>query len=288
MAPSPLRVGLRADEVEPWQRFPYLLRGYRAGGTVRSCMMSAFARHNETLNVWTMVLSLLAGIVLCAWSLATAVATVPGGIASWADVTPYAALLLGQALHTPASVCYHLCMPMSRPIRDRLRRADLTMAMMLNACATWAFWYFTWGWRAAAASTVAVTAIAGAELATRARDGRPDSRARIVTLIGLSAFGYYVPIAYNGIRCMASGAFAELPSMAATLVVACHGAAAACYVCHWPQRHAPGAFDLGVHSHVLVHVLLFACYNAGYPYVLHLHRTCTPPSKPGCTWPLGA
>jgi hypothetical protein len=54
--PSALSVGLTADAVEPWQRFPYLTRGYRRGGNYVSCACSLPRLHNETFNAWTMVI----------------------------------------------------------------------------------------------------------------------------------------------------------------------------------------------------------------------------------------
>ena len=100
---GPLLVGLTSDQVPAWQRFPFITQGYRKGGDVQSCLASWFRMHNETANVWTVLLSLLAGLACFFHSL---VSVQPAGL----DVLPFAALILAQVLHTPLSVSYHTFM----------------------------------------------------------------------------------------------------------------------------------------------------------------------------------
>ena len=95
---------LTADEVEPWQRFPFIERGYRrAGLTAGQSILSLFGPtlHNETLNAWTMILSVVAGIGLFFYYFVLD-PTAPSWD-SW-DATPFYALLLGQVAHAPAAI----------------------------------------------------------------------------------------------------------------------------------------------------------------------------------------
>jgi hypothetical protein len=103
--PLPLTVGLSADGVEPWQRFPYLLHGYRQGGSHLECLLSLFSLHNETVNAWTTFFSVVMGLVLFA-------DTVSNLRCSWLDFSPFAIAWIGQTLHGPLSCGYHtfLCM----------------------------------------------------------------------------------------------------------------------------------------------------------------------------------
>ena len=66
MSRTPLRI-LRAceGEAEPWQVFPHILGGYReTGRPLRMYLESLFRWHNETLNAWTMLGSLAAGLAM--------------------------------------------------------------------------------------------------------------------------------------------------------------------------------------------------------------------------------
>jgi hypothetical protein len=50
-------------------------------------------------------------------------------------------------------------------------------------------------------------------------------------------------------------------------LVLCQGIGSLVYVTHWPQRVAPPSLKHFVshwcHSHILMHIALFVCYNAG-------------------------
>lgn len=237
------------ERLEAWQRFPYLRKGYRvlippahassSWDAIGLCLRSLLRWHNETLNAWTMMASLFVGCCMY-------VATKPSDAG--------AVLLLGQILHTPVSVAYHLCMPISREVSARLRNADLAMVVVLNACATWAFSMKTFGKMYASCVDCILLILAALTMMSNNK-----SRKQIVGLVAFSAMGYYVPIFWNVLH----------PRLwwGALLVILCHGTSALCYINHWPQSKWPGMFDFGFHSHVIMHVMLFVCYNAGYVYV---------------------
>lgn len=94
----PLQTGLSYEEVEAWQRFPYLMTGYRrAGMGYWQCMASMFALHNEFFNAWSMVASTVAGALLLWYTLVLAK---PIG---W-DCSPFWVHFVAPVAHFPASL----------------------------------------------------------------------------------------------------------------------------------------------------------------------------------------
>lgn len=91
--------------------------------------------------------------------------------------------------------------------------------------------------------------------------------------------GYYVPITYRGVTVLwqytrdPQGDFEVsplgIPWETATLlmVLLCHGIGGLVYVKHWPQCVVPDRWRHFVshwcHSHILMHIMLFLCYNTG-------------------------
>ena len=94
-------VRLTASEAEEWQRFPFLELGYRrAGLTYLESIRSMFGSlHNETMNVWTMVASVIIGASLFSMH----VLLDPDGPRGW-DASPSWAMLVAQMTHAPAAI----------------------------------------------------------------------------------------------------------------------------------------------------------------------------------------
>lgn len=264
-----LLTGLPWDEVPDWLRFPYILRGYRWGGDAASCWASLFSRkNNEGFNAWSMILSLAAGTCLLVFYLAAADPQ-PRGL----DALPFVALWLGQAVHHPFSVAYHVLLPISPEVYNTWRKRDMAMIFFLNLCSAFAMSWFTWGrW-----PTAAVTAVVACACAWATHDilsltaGRQLRRGRIVALVFVSLMGLYAPVVYRAARAALVRRFGfEL--YGAISLASCHGVAAACYATHFPERVFPNVFDLFGNSHNLMHVLLFVIFNVGYPYLHVLYR----------------
>lgn len=270
---EPLQVGLRADQVEPWQRFPYLETGYRKHGSHWECAKSMLfgPLHNETVNAWTMVLSLALGTWMFVGALTRAA---PSG---W-DATPFWVLYLAQLLHCPVSVGYHTFMPISAITAHRWRKADLCLVLALNVACAYALCYFTLHWLL----TLALTAIAGVCAATGMRDilllkpGQALNRSRVIVRVAGTALGYYGTIFWRGIRAAVLARHVLMPWQVPDLVtafamLACHFIGAICYAKHWPQKQFPRLFDLVGFSHNIMHVFCMLIYVAGFPYLERLY-----------------
>ncbi|KXZ52110.1 hypothetical protein GPECTOR_10g1133 [Gonium pectorale] len=208
-----------------------------------------------------MVLALLIGTILFGVTLRFAH---PTGV----EALPFVAVWVAQVLHAPCSIAYHTFMCMSPKVANFWRRMDLTFVLVLNLLTTFALGYFTWGLRGVLVSCAidAVIVLVGIYNVMHLKEGQPVDRVKVVTLIGISALGYYVPVTYRGIGAAISGRF-WLEFAAALLMIICHSAGGACYALHWPQRQFPVVFDRCGFSHNIMHVALFFCYNTAYPYL---------------------
>lgn len=265
-AEQELQIGLTADQVEPWQRFPHLNYGYRKGGNYLSCLGSLFALHNETFNAWTVILSVIAGNVLF-------LDTVSRLRCSWLDFSPFLIAYLGQALHGPLSAAYHTFMCISPRVANTWRKLDLSFILVLNTCATYALSYFTFGFWASLAWTalVSLAAVQGIRNVLRLQPKQPLDRKKIVGMIGLTCMGYYIPVTFRGLASFAMTGTVWPELGIALVVLGCHLLGALVYATHWPQRHFPGMFDLGGFSHNLMHIFVFTAYNCAYPYLSHMY-----------------
>lgn len=261
-----LVVGLTDAQVEPWQRFPYLVKGYRSGGDHVDCVLSWAQLHNETANIWIMLLSVGVGLAVFTKS----VAGVPLGLA----FTPFAAAFIGQMAHAPASIGYHTFMCMSKQTASSWRKADLCLIFLMNVCATYALGYFIWGFRGAllSAACVAVPAAYACRHILRMQPGEPLDRKRVVGMLALTNLGYYVPVLYRGALAVLAGrAWPEFA--AAALMVVCHGASGLAYATHWPQCRYPGRFDYLGYSHNILLSMCCLSWNLIYPYLANLHAS---------------
>jgi adiponectin receptor len=252
-----MRVDLTAHEAEPWQRFPYITRGYRsAGGSRRACLASMLRLHNETVNAWTMVASLLVGTVGF-W----AAAGVPRS-------SPFVAMYAAQAVHALASIGYHTFMCASESTANWWRRLDLCLIFLMNVATSYGITYFTLSSpasRALAVLTSAVAAVTGIAHALKLRPGQPMRRGSVTALIGLSNLPVYVALMWYGL--LADGWVLAI----GCAVLTCHAVGGACYALHWPQRCSPrGRFDLCGFSHNIMHVACFASYNLCWPFLAHM------------------
>ena len=231
-------------------RFPHIHNGYRDNYTYISCLWSLFQWHNETLNIWTMICSLCLGAHLYIYYLNFS-----------ENRLALTAFFLGQLIHNPVSICYHLFMPVSHVL---LRKLDRAAIVFMNICATWAVLYAMFN-EYANVITVILSVIS-IRLLAKTWNIRTSDRITLLDPILTSALGYYIPVTVYSFMYSKHWVI----KAAAPLMYLSHGLGATVYVKHWPQKWWPGSFDYGFHSHVLMHILVFACYNFGYVYLANV------------------
>lgn len=110
--------------------YPYVLRGYRCGGTYARCAAALFEWHTETLNAWTMIWASCLSIFLLTRALSTLKAAGSSTTTSgsyWPglpDQTAFWLLTTATVLHAPFSVCFHLFRGIRTDVYNLWRRLD--------------------------------------------------------------------------------------------------------------------------------------------------------------------
>ena len=195
-----------------------------------------------------MIASLTIGSILYATTIAI---LHPSGL----DILPLTAIFIAQLLHAPCSIGYHTFMCMYPQIANLWRRLDLSFVLVLNTLTTFAMSYYTWthtGTLIACCVSIILTFI-GIYNISRLKEGQPVDRVKIVSLIGISALGYYIPVIYRAINAIIHGRY-WVEIAAAISMVICHSIGGLCYSMHWPQRQFTYKFDLVGHSHNIMNI----------------------------------
>lgn len=236
--------------------FPYILRGYRDDYTLISCMISIFQWHNETLNIWTTIGSLCLGSYLYVYF------TQKGY-----SLTVF---FLGQLIHNPISILYHIFMP----VLPCLRNVDRAAIVAMNVCATWSILYniaLATQWQCHCLHVNIVTmliTLCSSWLLVKSWNIQKTDRVTLLYPIMTSAVGYYISVIIYALLYSKHW----ITTVAAPAMLVSHSLGALVYINHWPQKWSPGTFDYGFHSHVLMHILIFGCYNFGYIYLVTLQE----------------
>jgi hypothetical protein len=141
-AAEPYRTDLTRDEAPSFATYPFVLRGYRSGGTYARCLQALFEWHAETLNSWTMIWGALAAVALLCLALrALAAAEQDGahGEGGWwpgaPDCVPFWLLSASTVLHAPFSVGFHLLRGMRKDVYNLWRRLDQVFIFQVGALA---------------------------------------------------------------------------------------------------------------------------------------------------------
>ncbi|GIL74320.1 hypothetical protein Vretimale_2010 [Volvox reticuliferus] len=262
---SNLRCHLRAEEVPEWLHFPFILTGYRLGGTYWSCASSLFIFHNECLNAWTMILGALLSTVSLVFVFNYY--SIQGNSAS-AFILFWTSLIV----HLPFSVGYHLFLPISAEVYNVWRRLDMSFILIMSVQLTYGMSYFVYPklWHTLLATALDfLAAVAGIHtIYSSVKEGMQLSRGKVTRWIGLTAVGYYFPIVYQAVMDGRHGVF-SVPIVAAFVVPASLIGGAQLYELHIPERFFPGKLDLVGNSHLWMHFGVIIAHLMGFCFVLH-------------------
>lgn len=242
------------SEIPLWiQGNPFIRRGYRAGYTMKMCLRSIFAIHNETGNVWTHMLGMLFFLVC---SVAFFSQLMKPQLIHYLVLVPFAA---ASVLCMGLSAAYHLFQAhYSQHVHDRMMQLDyfgitcLVVGSFLPPC------YF--GFQCA-----------------------PEYRVLYLTMIGVLGsvglvgpfFGFwaqerfaiwrlviYCSTAFSGIFPIIHVNFVMPNGTASPYVVGLalmmlfYGLGTIVYILRMPERFFPGRFDTWLHSHQIWHVFV--------------------------------
>ncbi len=107
--------------------YPYVLKGYRSGGTYSRCLAALFELHTETMNAWTMIVTALLSLVML-----YSVVGSESGPATWSEGVAFCALTGSVWLHMPWSVGFHLFRGINPQVYNLWRRLDQVFIFVVS------------------------------------------------------------------------------------------------------------------------------------------------------------
>eukprot|EP01135_Chromosphaera_perkinsii_P004145 Nk52_evm52s270 gene=Nk52_evmTU52s270 len=244
----------------------FVLKGYRVNyETFSDCLYSLFSLHNQTLNAWTMIISLLVSIYK--YREATILlADQPSD-----ELLPFTMILVAMILHSPFSVAFHLFGCISEANYVYFQMLDFQFIMIGSLLLTYSLIYFplacNYQWAIYAIMAVQAYVCVSTALALGSVEkSKALSKAQRVFRAGIAGVIYASPIVYsvfanwsepNEIFWVSSKILFSMLGMAFT------------YVDHFPERYLkPGATDMLFQSHIIMHVFHIICHGLQFDFIM--------------------
>lgn len=247
---------LAAKAAPPHAQRPFILGSYRPRLSLRHALLSVFALHNDTLNVWSHLLG-TAWVAMAMVDLSSLDAVVDEARRDCARV-----FLLSALLGLIMSTLYHLLGPCSSERVNRvLYTADTNgIALCIGGsyypgikfafrCHPQAEHFYGWLVLGLVAACFAATNCGG-------RDA-----VRVAVLVMVVTFGL-LPLAHWSYVAPAVERATFLPPLLA--MFACYGIGFCFFHFRVPERWRPGAFDVWGSSHFWWHLAVFLAIRAWY------------------------
>ncbi|GLI59941.1 hypothetical protein VaNZ11_001991 [Volvox africanus] len=284
---SPMRTGLRSDEVPHGLRLAGIMTGYREGGTYRECLLTLFTWHNQTLNSWTMILGWLVSSALLIWTLSR---FQPRGL----DLTPFVALWICPTVHLPFTVGYHQFLCISPAVLRRWRALDVAFIFIASVPLTYGLAYFVMPLPYAlglTTITISLSLHAWHNAAALPAGAEIDKQAN-TRYVGYVVLVYTFPIVLQAAwdlqntvldsTAAAAAAPASVYMYGIPYTVWCTAAIAFCfvyggltYVLSFPDIYAPGVFDIVGSAQQLMHLAIAGAHAIEWLFVIHMYQRTT-------------
>ncbi|KPA81652.1 putative adiponectin receptor protein 1 [Leptomonas pyrrhocoris] len=256
MGPDPDLPLYTFKELPHWQKYnPYIRSGYRAFYTAGMCLKSMLGWHNETINVYSHLLTFVAFAVFTTLLYTTVLSkriTVPSMKAS---KLMYAVFCFGSMLCTLNSSIYHLCNCHSHQrVMTAMGRLDFIGITVLIVTSFLPPLYVMFH----CYSTLRIVYIASIIILGSAAVIGPwtdifheQVGLRVATFFGLGLSGL-VP-AVHSVFLLPFTSAASSVAVGVVLMVLLYSSGVAFYVTQFPESKFPGHFDFWLSSHQIWH-----------------------------------
>ncbi len=241
------------DLPHPWRVNPHIIRGYRFTESKLECLTSIFKPSNETVNIWSHAIGLVA-VLAIAFHFYPTSATFP--LSTKTDVFISAIFFAAACKCLICSAIWHTMNGIAdKTLLERFACVDYTGISFLVAASIlsteWTAFYCEPISRTVYMSLTAVLGILGTILPWRPTFNRADlAWARVAFYVTLAATGFAPVIQLNMTRGPQWSFYFYAPIAKSVLV---YVAGAVIYASHVPERWFPGAFDYFGGSHNIWH-----------------------------------
>jgi predicted membrane channel-forming protein YqfA (hemolysin III family) len=113
-----MKYNVPASLAPRYMQYSNILSGYRVGGTYMDCFESLFRWHNETSNIWTMIICLCSVTSFILYTVFTFEM-------DEYDELVFVMLLMCHVIHLPLSIACHLFVPINMNVADFWRKCDV-------------------------------------------------------------------------------------------------------------------------------------------------------------------
>ena len=238
---------LHASEVPTWNLIPHVKTGYRSSGEkYRTYLHSLFKWHNETTNVWSMIMVNIVSLVCLLYVCIVLKPTV---------ILPFVLLYLSSLIHLPFSVGYHLFMPMSKSVNTLWYKLDFCFILVGISLLIFAMCFFAlpmFYTLCVCGLALLITIIAWTYVWSCHQKCSKKTNAILVSFITALLL---IPLVYQT---------RELASLALTLgIVVCLLFGAYCYKTSFLNMYTP-SFNS---SHTTMHIMVLIAHVLEYMFV---------------------
>eukprot|EP00455_Lapot_gusevi_P045648 TRINITY_DN5873_c0_g1_i6.p1 TRINITY_DN5873_c0_g1~~TRINITY_DN5873_c0_g1_i6.p1 ORF type:complete len:300 (+),score=46.75 TRINITY_DN5873_c0_g1_i6:80-979(+) len=251
--------------------------GYRNIMSPYQCLRSLFYLHNQTYNIWTMIVAMIC-TSLAYYFMSRHFLFLYGSdpaLVRFLDAAqehlrkPLLVLCLSCLIHAPSSIAYHLFLPCPN-ICQTLRSLDYSLIFACSILLAYALAYLPFYCEPAAFNLtmglVTACAILNVVFAfsTWFKQAAVGRFARALTCMFL-VLCYLIPVFAE----MARYSWLEVGSTAfwGVWIVVFLSVSLAVWLARVPEKWFPGVFDNGLHSHALMHVFVLCAHLVEYLFI---------------------
>ena len=243
-------------------QFPFIVSGYRKDiKNYREAFGTLFKIHNETANIWTMIMSFMLASSLFVYIVSFQKEHV--------NIVPFVLFYCANVIHLPFSLGYHLFLPISNEIKVYWRNLDITFIFISGTLFACALGYCVLK-RILLLILFSTCFNVSCFAIYTIRKKKNYDRVLVCKLVGIIVICYMFPMFYHAFTRYDFYSF----NLGFTTCIVM-GISAIVYADCIPEKYAypPGKYDIIGNSHNIMHLGLMIAYVIEYMFIYHTCKT---------------
>lgn len=258
--PRTARVVLHADEAPEWTHIPFISGGYRVDHGPMDAVVSLFASHQDTLNIWSHALG-------CAWFIRMVplcYETLQRNNSPPADYVLFGVFLCGATIQMATSALYHALRCVGAGWEVALLKADILGILSMIGGS----WVLAMGQGfhcspllGALYCLAEASLLIGSHLLGAAAVAKPYLYPYYYAIVASSVGFGLVPCTHAFLKCATTACTASL-IQAHLGMFGYYAIGFAFFISRFPERALPRSFDIVGSSHTIWHIFVFLAGRA--------------------------